>query len=300
MGEVIKLAERREARRRSATPRRAVTRPSSSSTSRARSPTSRPSGSSARSTTSTWTPGVGHALRRGSLAADEAAGRRARRRRGARRALRLPLVWPETLAGRRPGRHARRLATRPRRPRRRVRARRRRLAFCGGFDLDDPEILAEAAAAAGLGSTTACAPPATARATARSRPPARRLLASAPTGCRRCASGARCSGARDRWPRRPPPRGSAPLAASAAARSLCPYGVTRPARICSSSSSRGSWTAPPAAGGRPGTAPRGRSPRAAARGRRRGSRISFSMRATLAARARGKGRRAASNPPAGG
>jgi 2-hydroxychromene-2-carboxylate isomerase len=26
-----------------------------------------------------------------------------------------------------------------------------RLAFCGGFDLDDPEILAEAAAAAGLG-----------------------------------------------------------------------------------------------------------------------------------------------------
>ena len=32
-----------------------------------------------------------------------------------------------------------------------VRARRRRLAFCGGFDLDDPEILAEAAAAAGIG-----------------------------------------------------------------------------------------------------------------------------------------------------
>ena len=26
-----------------------------------------------------------------------------------------------------------------------------RLAFCGGFDLDDPEILAEAAAAAGIG-----------------------------------------------------------------------------------------------------------------------------------------------------
>ena len=26
-----------------------------------------------------------------------------------------------------------------------------RLAFCGGFDLDDPEILAEAAAAAGVG-----------------------------------------------------------------------------------------------------------------------------------------------------
>ena len=28
-----------------------------------------------------------------------------------------------------------------------------RLAFCGGFDLDDPEILAEAAAAAGIGSS---------------------------------------------------------------------------------------------------------------------------------------------------
>jgi 2-hydroxychromene-2-carboxylate isomerase len=26
-----------------------------------------------------------------------------------------------------------------------------RLAFCGGFDIDDPEILAEAAAAAGIG-----------------------------------------------------------------------------------------------------------------------------------------------------
>jgi 2-hydroxychromene-2-carboxylate isomerase len=32
-----------------------------------------------------------------------------------------------------------------------------RLAFCGGFDIDDPEILAEAAAAAGIGLTDALA-----------------------------------------------------------------------------------------------------------------------------------------------
>ena len=66
-------------------------------------------------------------------------------------ALRLPLVWPE--AGR---------PTCPRRcasPRHAAESGRGaafvlaagRLAFCGGFDLDDPEILAEAAAAAGLG-----------------------------------------------------------------------------------------------------------------------------------------------------
>jgi hypothetical protein len=37
------------------------------------------------------------------------------------------------------------------RPRCRVRACRGRLQWCGGFELDDPEVLAEAAAAAGLG-----------------------------------------------------------------------------------------------------------------------------------------------------
>lgn len=65
--------------------------------------------------------------------------------------LGLPLVWPESY---------------PPRTRSALRAAARacelgsgaqfslavaRLAFCGGFDLDDPEVLAEAAAAAGLG-----------------------------------------------------------------------------------------------------------------------------------------------------
>jgi 2-hydroxychromene-2-carboxylate isomerase len=65
--------------------------------------------------------------------------------------LRMPLVWPEawpiaglsamrvaTLAAERGRAAAFVLAT-------------SRLAFCGGFDVDDPEILAEAAAVAGLG-----------------------------------------------------------------------------------------------------------------------------------------------------
>jgi 2-hydroxychromene-2-carboxylate isomerase len=66
------------------------------------------------------------------------------------RELRMPLVWPERADG---GRGALRVAA--------LAAERGcaasfviaagRLAFCGGYDLDDPEILAEAAAAAGLG-----------------------------------------------------------------------------------------------------------------------------------------------------
>jgi len=65
------------------------------------------------------------------------------------RELRMPLVWPEQAGGS----GARRVAA--------LAAERGcaasfviaagRLAFCGGYDLDDPEILAEAAAAAGLG-----------------------------------------------------------------------------------------------------------------------------------------------------
>lgn len=66
------------------------------------------------------------------------------------RELRMPLVWPEQAGS---GRAAMRVAA--------LAAERGcaaafvvaagRLAFCGGYDLDDPEILAEAAAAAGLG-----------------------------------------------------------------------------------------------------------------------------------------------------
>jgi 2-hydroxychromene-2-carboxylate isomerase len=79
----------------------------------------------------------------GSAFAMEAAERRARE-------LRMPLVWPERFPARVPA--AMRVATF---------ATERgcgaafaiavgRLAFCGGFDVEDPDILAEAAAAAGL------------------------------------------------------------------------------------------------------------------------------------------------------
>jgi 2-hydroxychromene-2-carboxylate isomerase len=76
---------------------------------------------------------------------------------GARRAvdlraaeLRMPLVWPETWpsAGRSAMRVAALAAERGRAAPFVLAA--TRLAFCGGYDLDDPEALAEAAAAAGL------------------------------------------------------------------------------------------------------------------------------------------------------
>jgi 2-hydroxychromene-2-carboxylate isomerase len=98
-----------------------------------------------------WTPASTTSLRAGSLAADPAAlaaVRAAAERRAAM--LRLPLSWPETFpaevpAAMRAASHAAEcgrggafvLAA-------------GRLAFCGGFDLDDPDILLEAAAAAGL------------------------------------------------------------------------------------------------------------------------------------------------------
>jgi 2-hydroxychromene-2-carboxylate isomerase len=65
--------------------------------------------------------------------------------------LRMPLVWPENwpTAGRRAIRVAALAAERCRAAPFVLAA--SRLAFCGGYDLDDPEALAEAAAAAGLG-----------------------------------------------------------------------------------------------------------------------------------------------------
>jgi 2-hydroxychromene-2-carboxylate isomerase len=98
-----------------------------------------------------WRAASSEALSRSCLADDEvsvAAVRRAAEERAA--ALRLPLVWPERFpepvpAAMRVASHAAECgrgaafvlaAT--------------RLAFCGGYDLDDPEILAEAAAAAGV------------------------------------------------------------------------------------------------------------------------------------------------------
>jgi 2-hydroxychromene-2-carboxylate isomerase len=67
------------------------------------------------------------------------------------RALRMPLVWPDRFPHEVPNAmRAASLAAERGRGGAFVLAA-GRLAFCGGFDLDDPEILAEAAAAAGLG-----------------------------------------------------------------------------------------------------------------------------------------------------
>jgi 2-hydroxychromene-2-carboxylate isomerase len=66
------------------------------------------------------------------------------------RALRLPLVWPDRFPAEAPcalraAAHACELGAGAR-----FALAASRLAFCGGFDLDDPETLAEAAAAAGV------------------------------------------------------------------------------------------------------------------------------------------------------
>jgi 2-hydroxychromene-2-carboxylate isomerase len=65
--------------------------------------------------------------------------------------LRMPLVWPDTWPS--TGRSALRVASLAAQHGRAAPfvLAATRLAFCGGYDLDDPEALAEAAAAAGLG-----------------------------------------------------------------------------------------------------------------------------------------------------
>jgi 2-hydroxychromene-2-carboxylate isomerase len=99
-----------------------------------------------------WTAASATALRRGSLATDDEAltvVRVAAEERAA--TLRLPLVWPETWPADVPAAmRAASFAAQSGRGAAFVLAA-GRLAFCGGFDLDDPEILAEAAAAAGVG-----------------------------------------------------------------------------------------------------------------------------------------------------
>jgi 2-hydroxychromene-2-carboxylate isomerase len=99
-----------------------------------------------------WTAASVTALRRGSLAGDAvAAVRQAAEERAAE--LRLPLVWPENWPTDVPAAmRAASFAANSGRGAAFVLAA-GRLAFCGGFDLDDPEILAEAAAAAGVGLT---------------------------------------------------------------------------------------------------------------------------------------------------
>jgi 2-hydroxychromene-2-carboxylate isomerase len=99
-----------------------------------------------------WTPASYTILRGGALASDPGAlavVRAAAEERA--RELRLPLEWPESFPAEVPA--AMRVAahaTASGRGAAFVLAA-GRLAFCGGFDLDDPEILFEAAAAAGLG-----------------------------------------------------------------------------------------------------------------------------------------------------
>ena len=99
-----------------------------------------------------WTPACTVALRCGSLAAapeELERWRAAAERRAAE--LRLPLVWPERFPASVPAAmRAAAYAAECGRGAPFVLAA-GRLAFCGGFDLDDPEILAEAAAAAGIG-----------------------------------------------------------------------------------------------------------------------------------------------------
>jgi 2-hydroxychromene-2-carboxylate isomerase len=97
-----------------------------------------------------WRPAMGDAIAGGRRAPDPRDGpQRAAAERRAHE-LRLPLVWPDGWPG--SGRGAMRVAA--------LAAERgraapfvlaaSRLAFCGGYELDDPEVIAEAAAASGL------------------------------------------------------------------------------------------------------------------------------------------------------
>jgi 2-hydroxychromene-2-carboxylate isomerase len=99
----------------------------------------------------TWTAASSETLQRRCLADDDetlARVRGAAEQRAA--ALRLPLVWPEGYPKAVPAAmRAAAFAAEEGRGGAFVLAA-GRLAFCGGFDLDDPEILAEAAAAAGI------------------------------------------------------------------------------------------------------------------------------------------------------
>jgi 2-hydroxychromene-2-carboxylate isomerase len=99
-----------------------------------------------------WTPVSRAAVTRDSNVGDPVAERRLCRAVEARAAqLRMPLVWPERFPSDVPAamRVASYAADCGRASAFTLAA--GRLAYCGGFDLEDPEILAEAAAAAGLG-----------------------------------------------------------------------------------------------------------------------------------------------------
>jgi 2-hydroxychromene-2-carboxylate isomerase len=97
-----------------------------------------------------WRPALRDALHGGDPLADATA-RERDELAAARRAsvLRLPLVWPEGTSSARAAMRVASLACERGRGAAFVLAA-SRLAFCGGFELDDPEVLAEAAAAANV------------------------------------------------------------------------------------------------------------------------------------------------------
>jgi 2-hydroxychromene-2-carboxylate isomerase len=99
-----------------------------------------------------WTPASGTALRGGRADSDPEQLELARTAAEIRASeLRLPLIWPERWPADVPAAmRAAAYASEQGRGAAFVLAA-GRLAFCGGFDLEDPEILAEAAAAAGIG-----------------------------------------------------------------------------------------------------------------------------------------------------
>src|ERR671930_1709660 len=99
-----------------------------------------------------WRPALTEALHAGNPLSAESV-REAAQHAAEERAsqLHLPLVWPDAFpSGARVAMRVASLAAADGRAAPFVLAA-SRLAFCGGFDLDDPEALAEAAAAAGLG-----------------------------------------------------------------------------------------------------------------------------------------------------
>jgi 2-hydroxychromene-2-carboxylate isomerase len=151
MGDVIMLSERREARRRRTAPRRERSRAQFFFDLACPFTYLVAERVECAFDDVTWTPASAAALRRSCLAADvfsAAAVRRLAEERAA--ALRMPLVWPERFPSEAPAAmRIAALAAHHGRGAAFVLAA-TRLAFCGGFDLDDPEILAEAAAAAGL------------------------------------------------------------------------------------------------------------------------------------------------------
>jgi 2-hydroxychromene-2-carboxylate isomerase len=151
MGDVINLAERRDALRSRAAPERVPRRAefffdlSSPFTYLAAERVERAFEDVV------WTPASSAALLRGPLGEDPAGLDRLRLAAEERAALlRLPLSWPERFPADVPAAmRVAAFASEAGRGAAFVLAA-ARLAFCGGFDLEDPEILAEAAAAAGI------------------------------------------------------------------------------------------------------------------------------------------------------